>query len=71
MGSSVTKESFACIFNVAWMNTVRMLTIVNSFARAGIYPLNVNMVKKGGTLKPAILYHESRDSSSLLAYGYL
>lgn len=40
-----------------------MSTIVKSFARAGIYPVNGDMVKKGGTLDPAKLYCESSDSS--------
>lgn len=65
LGSSVTKETFARVFSVAWRNTVKMSTIVNSFERAGIYPLNAEMAKKGGTLNPARLYQESSDSSSV------
>ena len=63
LGCSVTKETFAHVFNTAWTNTVKMSTIVKSFARAGIYPDNGDMVKKGGTLDPAKLYCESSDSS--------
>ena len=40
-----------------------MSTIVNAFARAGIYPVKGDMIKKGGTLHPAKLHHESSDSS--------
>ena len=65
LGCSVTKETFARVFNTAWTNTVKMSTIVKSFARAGIYPDNGDMVKKGGTLDPAKLYCESSDSSLL------
>jgi len=42
-----------------------MSTIVNAFARAGIYPVNGDMVKNGGTLDPAKLHRESSDSSQV------
>ena len=42
-----------------------MSTIVNAFPRAGIYPVNGNMVKKGGTRDPAKLHCESSDSSQV------
>lgn len=63
MGSSVTKESFAAVFNTAWTGSVKMATIVNSFARAGIYPIDRSAVANSG---PATLYSESTttDSSS-------
>ena len=63
MGSSVTKESFAAVFNTAWTGAVKMATIVNSFARAGIYPIDRSAVANSG---PATLYSESTttDSSS-------
>ena len=64
MGSSVTKESFAAVFNTAWTGSVKMATIVNSFARAGIYPIDRSAVANSG---PATLYSESTmtDSSSV------
>ena len=69
MGSSVTKETFAGVFNTAWTGAVKMSTLVNSFARAGIYPINRNAVGKSG---PAALYSESStsttDSSSASSY---
>ena len=40
MGSSVTKESFAAEFNTVWTGAVKMATIVNSYAHAGIYPID-------------------------------
>ena len=40
MGLSVTKETFAGVFNAAWTGAVKMFTIVNLFARAGIYPID-------------------------------
>ena len=63
MGSSVTKQSFAAVFNTAWTGAVKMATIVNSFARAGIYPIDRSAVANSG---PATLYSESTttDSSS-------
>ena len=53
MGSSVTKEKLAGVFNTAWTGAVKMFTIVNSFARAGIYPKDRNAFEKSG---PAALY---------------
>ena len=71
MGSSVTKQTFASVFNAAWTSTVKMSTIVNSFAKAGIYPINRSAVGKGGTLDPGVLYSESTtDSSSLSSCSY-
>ena len=63
MGSSATKESFAAVFNTAWTGSVKMATIVDSFARAGIYPIDLSHVANSG---PATLYSESTttDSSS-------
>ena len=61
MGSSVTKETFAGVFNTAWTGAVKMSTIVNSFARAGIYPIDRNAVGKSG---PAALYSESSTSTT-------
>lgn len=69
MGSSVTKETFSSVFNTAWTSTVKMSTIVNSFARAGIYPINRNAIGKGGTIDPALLYSESTTDSSSLSSG--
>ena len=45
------------------VDSIKMSTIVNAFARAGIYPVKGDMMKKGGTLHPAKLHHESSDSS--------
>ena len=69
MGSSVTKESFATVFNTARTGAVKMATIVNSFARAGIYPINRSAVANSG---PATLYSESTttDSSSASCTHY-
>ena len=63
MGSSVTKESFAAVFNTVWTGAVKMATVVNSFDRAGIYPTDRSVVANSG---PATLYSESMttDSSS-------
>lgn len=61
MGSSVTKESFAAVFNTAWTGAVKMSTIVNSYARAGIFPVNRNAVGNSG---PAALYSESSTSTT-------
>ena len=63
MSSSVTKESFAAVFNTAWTGSVKMATIVNLFAHAGIYPIDRSAVADSG---PATLYSESTttDSSS-------
>ena len=53
MGSSVTKESFALVFCTVWTGVVKMATIVNSFARSGIYPIDRSAVGNPG---PATLY---------------
>ena len=63
MGSSVPKESFTAVFNTMWTGAVKMVTIVNSYARTGIYPIHRSAVANSG---PATLYSESTttDSSS-------
>ena len=63
MGSSVPKESFTAVFNTMWTGAVKMATIVNSYARTGIYPIDRSAVANSG---PAMLYSESTttDSSS-------
>ena len=61
MGSSVTKESFALVFCTVWTGVVKMATIVNSFARSGIYPIDRSAVGNPG---PATLYSESTTDSS-------
>ena len=66
LGSSVTKETFARVFNTAW--TVKMSRIINSFARSVIYSLDADMVK-GGTLHPTKLSGEQWFLA--IAYQYL
>ena len=61
MGSTVAKETFAEVFNTAWTGAVKMSTIVNSFERAAMYPIDRNAVGKSG---PAALYSESSTSTT-------
>ena len=60
VGKSVTKYTFAEVFKEAWVNTVKLSTIVNSFRCAGIWPVNANVCKR--KLGPATLY-EKKDKS--------
>ena len=64
MGLSVTINTFAQVFKAAWTNTVKTSTIVNSFAKAGIYPVNRNAIGNG-TLGPAKLYESSSSESEM------
>ena len=64
LGLSVTNRNFAQVFKVAWTNTVKMSTIVNSFAKAGIYPLNRNAIGSE-ILGPAKLYESSSSESEM------
>ena len=64
LGLSVTNKTFAQVFKAAWTNTVKMSTIVNSFAKAGIYPVNRNAIGNG-TLGPAKLYESSSSESEM------
>ncbi len=40
IGQQVTRHVFARIFKTAWINTVKVRTIVNGFAASGIYPVD-------------------------------
>ena len=55
VGKSVTKYTFAEVFKEAWINTVKLSTIVNSFRCAGIWPVNANVYKS--KVAPATVYH--------------
>ena len=46
LGLSIANRTFAQVFKTAWTNSVKMSTIVNSFAKAGMYPVNRNAVGK-------------------------
>ena len=45
VGKSVIKYTFAEVFKEAWINTIKLSTIVNSFRCAGICPVNANVCK--------------------------
>ena len=57
IGKSVTKYTFARVFKEAWLNTVKLSTIVNSFRCAGIWPVNPNVCES--KVSPAAIYHDS------------
>ena len=46
LGLSIANRTFAQVFKTAWTNSVKISTIVNSFAKAGMYPVNRNAVGK-------------------------
>ena len=45
-GSFVDKKVFAEIFKNAWIDSVRMSSIVNGFRGSGIYPLNPSAIQR-------------------------
>ena len=56
IGKSVTKQTFAQVFKVAWENTVKASTvIVNSSHSAGIFPVNFFAIRPE-KLAPAAVY---------------
>ena len=55
IGKSVTKQTFAKVFKVAWENTVKVSTIVNSFRCAGIFPVDFSVIRPE-KLAPATVY---------------
>ena len=71
-GLSVTNRTFVQVFKIVRTNSCKMSTIVSSFAKAGIYPVNRDAIGKGGTLGPVKLYENSStlesDLSSIDAY---
>lgn len=44
------------MFKEAWLNTVKLSTIVNSFRCAGIWPVNPDI--RESKVSPAALYHD-------------
>ena len=55
LGEVLSKYEFAKVFRVAWENTVRVATLVNSFKAAGLCPLNRSAIKDD-ILAPATVY---------------
>ena len=61
IGKSVTKYTFARVFKEAWLNTVKLSTIVNSFRCAGIWPVNPDV--RESKVSPAALYHDGDNAT--------
>ena len=63
IGKSVTKYTlkFARVFKEAWLNTVKLSTIVNSFRCAGIWPVNPDVHES--KVSPAALYHDGDNAT--------
>ena len=55
IGKSITKQTFAEVFKVAWENTVKVSTIVSSFRSAGIFPVDFSAIRPE-KLAPATIY---------------
>ena len=64
IGAAVTKDTFANVFKDAWTNTVKMQTIIHSFEKAGICPLNKEKVLNSDRLGPSKLYKDSISPTS-------
>ena len=69
VGKSVTKYTFAEVFKEAWINTVKLSTIVNSFRCAGIWPVNANVCKS--KVAPATVYHADHEKGAGKSDGKL
>ena len=69
VGKSVTKYTFAEVFKEAWINTVKLSTIVNSFRCAGIWPINANVCKS--KVAPATVYHADHEKGAGKSDGKL
>ena len=59
IGAAVNKDTFASVFKDAWTSTVKMQTIIHSFEKAGICPLNKEKVLNGDRLGSSKLYKDS------------
>lgn len=64
VGQYVTKYSFAEVFKEAWVNTVKMSTIVNSFRSSGIWPVNPDAIRVS-KLSPSTVYHSDEATKQL------
>ena len=64
IGAAVTKDTFASVFKDAWTSIVKMQTIIHSFEKAGICPLNKEKVFNGDRLGPSKLYKDSISPTS-------
>ena len=69
VGKLVTKYTFAEVFKEAWINTVKLSTIVNSFRCAGIWPVNANVCKS--KVAPATVYHADYENGAGKSDGKL
>ena len=57
------------MFKEAWINTVKLSTIVNSFQCAGIWPVNANVCKS--KVAPATVYHADHEKGAGKSDGKL
>ena len=62
-GASVTKHVFAQIFRKAWNDTVKVRTIVNGFAAAGVYPVDKRKASTDKTA-PSTIFASSEEKSA-------
>ena len=70
-GQAVTKFVFARIFRKAWIDTIKVRTIVSGFAAAGIYPVDKSKASSDKTAPPKIFASVDKEevpsTASLLA----
>ena len=63
VGKSVTKETFAGVFREAFDNSVKVVTIVNAFHNAGIFPVNFTAIRPS-KFTPSSIYNPTANKSS-------
>ena len=54
-GESVNKYTFASVFKEAWVESLKPATLINSFKRSGICPLNRDAISDKKLLPSSIM----------------
>ena len=64
LGEVINKYGFAQIFRIAWENSLKMSTLINSFRASGICPLNRSAIKDDSLAPSSVYIHDNSDDNS-------